>query len=573
MDAANILKPMLSRGELRCIGATTLEEYRKYVEKDPAFERRFQQVYVAEPSEEDTLYILRGIREKYESHYGLTILDSALVSAASLSKRYINARFLPDKAIDLIDEACATLFTQKNSQPEEIDTLERKQTQLNVEKIALERELGQTDKEHKKGIEERLEEIKKELGENQDKLVLLKANYEKEKEGSDEMKNLRQKIEEMKHKVEVTRDLQLQADLKYYAIPEAEKRLEELKQQSNKMSMLSLQVTPALIEEVVSKWTGIPVSRMTQSEKSRLLKLGDELHKRVVGQDEAVSAVSEAILRSRSGLGSDKRPTGSFMFLGPSGVGKTELAKALAEQLFDDENNIVRIDMSEYMESHSVSRLIGAPPGYVGHDEGGQLTEAVRRRPYSVVLFDEVEKAHPQVFNVLLQVLDDGRLTDGRGRTVDFKNTVIIMTSNIGSDILLNGIDSNGKMEAGVKQSVLDSTKKFFKPEFLNRLDDIVVFSPLQTDELRKIVGLQMKDIIKRIKKTYPNCEVKLTEKAIDLIISVGFSPQYGARPMRRYLEKKVVTAISRAIIAGDLKETKEIIVDSENDDIKVIIH
>ncbi|ELP84553.1 heat shock protein, putative [Entamoeba invadens IP1] len=572
MDAANILKPMLSRGELRCIGATTLEEYRKYVEKDPAFERRFQQVYVAEPSEEDTLYILRGIREKYESHYGLTIMDSALVAAASLSKRYINARFLPDKAIDLVDEACATLFTQKNSQPEEIDNLERKDTQLTVEKIALERELKQTTEDQKGNIKKRLEEIAKELSNNTDKLTKLRANYEKEKGGSEELKTLAQKIEDMKHKAETTRDLEVAADLKYYAIPEAEKRLTELKNQTKETSMLSLQVTPQLIEDVVSKWTGIPVSRMTQSEKTRLLKLGDELHKRVVGQDEAVTAVSEAILRSRSGLGSDKRPTGSFMFLGPSGVGKTELAKALAEQLFDDENNIVRIDMSEYMESHSVSRLIGAPPGYVGHDEGGQLTEAVRRRPYSVVLFDEVEKAHQQVFNVLLQVLDDGRLTDGRGRTVDFKNTVIIMTSNLGSDILLNGTTKDGNLKSGVKEAVLDNVKKFFKPEFINRLDDIVVFTPLRQEELRKIVKMQMKDIVARIKKSYPTCDVELTEKAVDQIITVGFSPQYGARPMRRYLEKKIVTDISVAIIKGDLKENKKIVVGAKDDEITVTI-
>ena len=573
MDAANILKPMLSRGELRCIGATTLEEYRKYVEKDPAFERRFQQVLVKEPSEEDTLYILRGIREKYETHYGLQIMDSALVEAAALSKRYINGRFLPDKAIDLVDEACATLFTQLNSQPEEIDNLERKQTQLNVEKIALERELKEEKDDKKKKISERINEIIKELANIEEKLNVLRANYEKEKGGSDELKKLSEKLEQMKLKADTTKDLQLAADLKYFAIPEAEKRLEELKKSSKETQMVKLHVTPELIEEVVSRWTGIPVARMTQDEKTRLLQLDKELHKRVVGQNEAVKAVSDAILRSRSGLSSDKRPTGSFLFLGPSGVGKTELAKALAQLLFDDENNIVRIDMSEYMESHSISRLIGAPPGYVGYDEGGQLTEAIRRKPYSVVLFDEVEKAHQQVFNVLLQVLDEGRLTDGRGRTVDFKNTVIIMTSNLGADILFNGIDKEGNLIEGTKESVLNQVKKFFKPEFINRLDDIVVFSPLRNNELKEIVKLQMQDIIKRIKKSYPMCEVELTEKAIEYIIKVGFSPQYGARPMKRFLEQQVVTEISKAIIGGNLKEKGKIIIDGIDDKLIVRIN
>ncbi|KAL7714119.1 Heat shock protein [Entamoeba marina] len=556
MDAANILKPMLSRGELRY----------------PAFERRFQQVYVKEPSEDDTLYILRGIREKYENHYGLQIMDSALVSAATLSNRYINGRFLPDKAIDLVDEACASLFTQLNSQPEEIDNLERKLIQLNVEKIALEREIKQTTEDKKVGIKERLGVIEKEVSEIQEKLVQLKANYEKEKGGSDELKNLSTKIEEMKYKAETTKNLEVAADLKYYAIPEAEKRLEVLKKQSKETSMISLHVTPELIEEVVSRWTGIPVNRLTQNEKTRLLHLGDELHKRVIGQDEAVQAVADAVLRSRSGLANEKHPTGSFLFLGPSGVGKTELGKALAEQLFDDENNMVRIDMSEYMEQHSVARLIGAPPGYVGHDEGGQLTEAVRRRPYSVILFDEVEKAHTQIFNVLLQVLDDGRLTDGRGRTVDFRNTVIIMTSNLGSDILLNGINDDGTLKNGVKEAVIMNVKKFFKPEFINRLDDMVVFSPLKMEELKGIVQLQMKDIIARIKKSYPTCSIELTEEAINHIIQIGFSPQYGARPMRRYLEKNVVTEMSKSIISGDLKENSKIIITAESDKLKVVI-
>ncbi|KAL7722708.1 Heat shock protein [Entamoeba marina] len=562
MDAANILKPMLSRGELRCIGATTLDEYRKYVEKDPAFERRFQQVYVKEPSEDDTLYILRGIREKYESHYGLQIMDSALVTAATLSNRYINGRFLPDKAIDLVDEACASLFTQLNSQPEEIDNLERKLIQLNVEKIALEREIKQTTEDKKVGIKERLGVIEKEVSEIQEKLVQLKANYEKEKGGSDELKNLSTKIEEMKYKAETTKNLEVAADLKYYAIPEAEKRLEVLKKQSKETSMISLQVTPELIEEVVSRWTGIPVNRLTQNEKTRLLHLSNVLHKRVIGQDEAVQAVADAVLRSRSGLANEKHPTGSFLFLGPSGVGKTELAKALAEQLFDDENNMVRIDMSEYMEQHSVARLIGAPPGYVGHDEGGQLTEAVRRRPYSVILFDEVEK---HIHKYLI-------LTDGRGRTVDFRNTVIIMTSNLGSDILLNGVNDDGTLKNGVKEAVITNVKKFFKPEFINRLDDMVVFSPLKMEELKGIVQLQMKDIMARIKKSYPTCSIKLTEEAIDHIIQIGFSPQYGARPMRRYLEKNVVTEMSKSIISGDLKENSEIIITAESDGLKVVI-
>ncbi|BFU23058.1 heat shock protein putative [Entamoeba histolytica] len=572
MDAANILKPMLSRGELRCIGATTLEEYRKYVEKDPAFERRFQQVYVSEPSVEDTLYILRGIREKYENHYGLTITDSALVSAATLSKRYINGRFLPDKAIDLVDEACATLFTQKNSQPEEIDRLERRETQINVEKIALEREVKETDEEHKKVIEERLKEIEKEMSENKEKLTKLRINYEKEKGGSEEMKELATKIESMKHKAESTKDLEVAADLKYYAIPEAEKRLAELKKQNKETTMISLQVTATQIEEVVSRWTGIPVTKMNQSEKARLLNLESEIHKRVIGQDEAVTAVSDAIIRSRGGLGNEKRPIGSFMFLGPSGVGKTELAKALAAELFDSEENIVRIDMSEYMESHSVSRLIGAPPGYVGYEEGGQLTEAIRRRPYSVILFDEIEKAHPQVFNVLLQLLDEGRLTDGRGRTVDFKNTVVIMTSNLGSEIIMKGVETTGQVDEQVKEQVMEIVKKSFKPEFLNRMDDIIVFSPLSEKELKEIVKLQMGEVIKVIKKRYPGSEVEMTEAAIEGIIKAGYSIAYGARPMRRYIEKTVVTEITKSIIGGMMKEKSKIKIGYEDGKIEVKI-
>ncbi|EDR22117.1 heat shock protein, putative [Entamoeba dispar SAW760] len=572
MDAANILKPMLSRGELRCIGATTIEEYRKYVEKDPAFERRFQQVYVNEPSEEDTLYILRGIREKYENHYGLTITDSALVSAATLSKRYINGRFLPDKAIDLVDEACATLFTQKNSQPEEIDKLERRETQLNVEKIALERDIKESDEDHNKMIKERLQDIEKELSENKEKLTKLRINYEKEKGGSEEMKELATKIEAMKHKAESTKDLEVAADLKYYAIPEAEKRMKELKEQNKETTMISLQVTPTQIEEVVSRWTGIPVTKMNQTEKIRLMKLEEELHKRVIGQNEAVTAVSDAIIRSRGGLGNEKRPTGSFMFLGPSGVGKTELAKALAVELFDDEQNIVRIDMSEYMESHSVSRLIGAPPGYVGYEEGGQLTEAIRRKPYSVILFDEIEKAHPQVFNVLLQLLDEGRLTDGRGRTVDFKNTIVIMTSNLGSEIIMKGVETEGQVSRKVKETVMEIVKKTFKPEFLNRLDDIIVFSPLSEKELKEIVKLQMGEVIKMIKKRYPLSEVEMTESAIEGIIKSGYSIAYGARPMRRYIEKTVVTSITKSIISGMMKEKNKIQIDYENDKIQVKI-
>ena len=574
MDAANLLKPMLARGELRCIGATTLEEYKKYVEKDPAFERRFQQVYVGEPTVEDTIYILRGIREKYETHYGIEIMDSALISAAQLSNRYISGRFLPDKAIDLVDEACSTLYTQMNSQPEIIDDLERKKLQLEVEKVALEREYKQVNEEQKETIKTKIDQNIKELTKIQEELSTLKLNYDKEKEGVDEIKELSKKIEGYKHKLENEKDLNVKADLKYYVIPEAEKRLKELKEKSKNTKMISVQVTPENISEVVSKWTGIPVKKLTQSDKEKLLNLSEELHKRVIGQNEAVESVSNSILRSRSGLQNENRPIGSFMFLGPSGVGKTELAKALAQELFDDEKNIVRIDMSEYMEQHSVSKLIGAPPGYVGYEEGGQLTEAVRRRPYSVILFDEIEKAHPTVFNILLQILDDGRLTDGKGRTVSFRDVIIILTSNLGSDIIMNGINENGKLKEGTEEEVIKNMKKYFKPEFINRLDDIIVFSPLQTTELESIVKLQMKDIIKRIKKQYPLCEIEMTEEAIKHIIKIGYNPQYGARPMRRYLEKNVVTSISKAIISGNLQERDKIIIDAinNNDELNVKI-
>ena len=570
MDAANLLKPMLSRGELRCIGATTLDEYRKYVEKDPAFERRFQQVLVKEPSEEDTLYILRGIRERYETHYGLQIMDAALVAAASLSKRYISGRFLPDKAIDLVDEACSTLYTQLNSQPEEIDTLERRKTQLEVEQAALQREVKEGGAAEKTTA--RLAEIGKELAELGEKLRGLQAAYEAERGGSAELKALAEKIEQLRHKAETTRDVSVKADLQYYAIPEAEKKLGELKARAADARMVKMHVTPELIEEVVSRWTGIPVARLSQNERTRLLHLADELHKRVVGQDEAVTAVAEAVLRSRSGLGSDRRPTGSFLFLGPSGVGKTELAKALAEQLFDDENNIVRIDMSEYMEAHSVARLIGAPPGYVGHEEGGQLTEVVRRRPYSVVLFDEVEKAHQQVWNVLLQVLDDGRLTDGRGRTVDFRDTVIIMTSNLGAELLFDGIDGDGNLQAGAKEAVMEKVKRHFKPEFINRLDDIVVFAPLRTADLLRIVDLQVADIVGRIQKAFPGTKVEFTREAAELAIASAYTPQYGARPLRRYLEKNVVTEVSRAIVGGSMKEGDTIRVSAADGKVVVTI-
>lgn len=557
MDAANLFKPMLARGQLRCIGATTLEEYRKYVEKDAAFERRFQQVYVAEPSVADTISILRGLKEKYEGHHGVKIQDRALVVAAQLSSRYITGRHLPDKAIDLVDEACANVRVQLDSQPEEIDNLERKRIQLEVEHHALE-------KEKDKASKARLVEVRKELDDLRDKLQPLIMRYRKEKERIDELRLLKQKRDELLYALQEAErryDLARAADLRYGAIQEVETAIAKLESSGNENGMLTETVGPDQIAEVVSRWTGIPVTRLGQNEKERLIGLADRLHRRVVGQDQAVAAVAEAVLRSRAGLGRPQQPTGSFLFLGPTGVGKTELAKALAEQLFDDDNLIIRIDMSEYMEQHSVARLIGAPPGYVGHEEGGQLTEAVRRRPYSVILFDEVEKAHPTVFNTLLQVLDDGRLTDGQGRTVDFTNTVIIMTSNLGAEFLLRGLMGKCTMESA-RELVMQEVRKHFKPELLNRLDEIAVFDPLSHDQLRKVCRLQLKDIASRLAER--GIALGVTEAALDVILAESYDPVYGARPMRRWLEKRVVTELSKMLIKEEIDENSTVYIDAE---------
>lgn len=560
MDAANLFKPMLARGQLRCIGATTLQEYRKYVEKDAAFERRFQQVYVAEPSVPDTISILRGLKEKYEGHHGVRIQDRALVVAAQLSSRYITGRHLPDKAIDLVDEACANVRVQLDSQPEEIDSLERKRMQLEVELHALE-------KEKDKASKARLAEVVKELDDLRDKLQPLLMKYKKEKERIDEIRRLKQKREEIHFSIQEAErryDLARVADLRYGALEEVEAAIARLEgSTTDENLMLTETVGPEHIAEVVSRWTGIPVTRLGQNEKERLIGLPDRLHHRVVGQDQAVNAVAEAVLRSRAGLGRPQQPTGSFLFLGPTGVGKTELAKALAEQLFDDENQLVRIDMSEYMEQHSVSRLIGAPPGYVGHEEGGQLTEAVRRRPYSVVLFDEVEKAHISVFNTLLQVLDDGRLTDGQGRTVDFRNTVIIMTSNLGAEHLLSGLLGKCSMQVA-RDRVMQEVRKQFRPELLNRLDEIVVFDPLSHDQLRKVSRLQMKDVASRLAER--GIALAVTDAALDHILAESYDPVYGARPIRRWLERKVVTELSRMLVREEIDENSTVYIDAGPD-------
>ncbi|EGC37851.1 hypothetical protein DICPUDRAFT_46211 [Dictyostelium purpureum] len=566
MDAANLLKPMLARGELRCIGATTLDEYRQYVEKDPAFERRFQQVFVNEPSVNDTISILRGLKERYENHHGVRITDTALVVAAQLSHRYITNRFLPDKAIDLVDEACANTRVQLNSQPEAIDNLERRKLQLEVEATALE-------KEEDDGSKQRLAAVRDELNNITDELQPLQAKYQKERTRVDKIRELRRKLEDIKVKLldaERRYDTQQAADYRYYVIPDLEKQIQQCeveRKQSKKDALVSEVVTPEQIADVVSRWTGIPVSKLSQTEKQRLLHLGEHLHKRVVGQDEAVDAVADAVLRSKSGLARENQPLGSFLFLGPTGVGKTELAKALAFELFDDEKHMIRIDMSEYMEQHSVSRLIGAPPGYVGYDQGGQLTEAVRRRPYSVVLFDEVEKAHQQVWNVLLQVLDDGRLTDGQGRTVDFSNVVIIMTSNLGSQYILqeqSNQDNFSTLSQSCKDKVTNEVRKHFRPEFLNRLDDIIVFSPLSKNNLHGIINLQLQSVEKRLEAQ--NMSMTVEKDALDSIIAKSYDAIFGARPLRRYLEKNIVTELSKLILSGQLKEHQHVdIIEKDN--------
>ncbi|EPS73730.1 hypothetical protein M569_01026, partial [Genlisea aurea] len=558
MDAANLFKPMLARGQLRCIGATTLDEYRKYVEKDAAFERRFQQVYVAEPTVPDTISILRGLKEKYEGHHGVKIQDRALVVAAHLSSRYITGRHLPDKAIDLVDEACANVRVQLDSQPEEIDNLQRKRIQLEVELHAVEKEKDKSSKA-------RVFEVKKELDDLRDKLQPLMMKYRKEKERIDELRKLKQERDEYLfalQEAERRYDIVRAADLRYGQIQRVEAEISKLEASANEAEMLTETVGPDQIAEVVSRWTGIPVTRLGQNERERLVGLADRLHQRVVGQDQAVTAVAEAVLRSRAGLGRPQQPTGSFLFLGPTGVGKTELAKALAEQLFDDDNLMVRIDMSEYMEQHSVARLIGAPPGYVGHEEGGQLTEAVRRRPYTVILLDEVEKANPAVFNTLLQVLDDGRLTDGKGRTVDFTNCVIIMTSNLGAEYLLKGLTGKLSMESA-REMVIGEVKKHFKPELLNRLDEIVVFDPLSRDELKKVCRLQLKDVARRLAEK--GIAMGVTEAAVEVILDGSYDPVYGARPMRRWLEKHVVTELSKMVVKGEIDENSTVFIDVED--------
>ncbi|MEE0672231.1 MAG: ATP-dependent chaperone ClpB [Enterocloster sp.] len=558
MDAGNMLKPMLARGELHCIGATTLNEYRQYIEKDAALERRFQPVMVAEPTVEDTISILRGLKERYEVYHGVKIADSALVSAAVLSDRYISDRFLPDKAIDLVDEACAMIKTELDSMPAELDELSRKIMQLEIEEAALKKETDRLSKE-------RLEDLQKELAELHDKFAAGKAQWQNEKASVDKLSSLREEIEAVNRQIQDAQqkyDLNKAAELQYGKLPQLQKELEaeEEKVKNEDLSLVHESVTEDEIARIVSKWTGIPVAKLTESERSKTLHLDEVLHKRVVGQDEAVEKVTDAIIRSKAGIKDPTKPIGSFLFLGPTGVGKTELAKALAEALFDDESNMVRIDMSEYMEKHSVARLIGAPPGYVGYDEGGQLTEAVRRKPYSVVLFDEVEKAHPDVFNVLLQVLDDGRITDSQGRTVDFKNTIIILTSNIGSQYLLEGIDENGNIREEARNMVMGDLKAHFRPEFLNRLDEMILFKPLTKDNISRIVDLCVADLNKRLADR--ELKLRLTDAAKTFITDHGYDPVYGARPLKRYLQKNVETLAARIILADQVSEGSAIVID-----------
>ena len=564
MDAGNLLKPMLARGELHCIGATTLNEYRKYIEKDAALERRFQPVMVAEPTVEDTIAILRGLKERYEVYHGVKIQDAALIAAATLSNRYITDRFLPDKAIDLVDEACALIKTEMNSMPTEMDELRHRIMQLEIEEAAMKKETDKLTQAH-------LAEVQKELAELREQFNGMKARWENEKQSIGKVQNLRQEIEKINAEIEMAQnryDLNKAAELKYGKLPQLQKELEEAEKTSEteekEDTLLRDKVTEEEISRIVARWTGIPVAKLMEGEREKLLHLEDILHRRVIGQDEAVTKVSDAILRSRAGIRDPKRPIGSFLFLGPTGVGKTELAKALAEALFDDEHNIVRIDMSEYMEKYSVSRLIGAPPGYVGYEEGGQLTEAVRRRPYSVVLFDEVEKAHPDVFNVLLQVLDDGRITDSQGRTVDFKNTIIILTSNLGSDLILEGIGENGEISEEARDGVTQLLRRSFRPEFLNRLDEIVFYKPLTKENIRGIVDLLVADLQKRTAQR--QLTVTLTDAAKDYLIAKGYDPIYGARPLKRLLQTEVETLLARWIIAEDPAPETAITVDYDGE-------
>ena len=561
MDAGNMLKPMLARGELHCIGATTLDEYREYIEKDPALERRFQPVMVDEPTVEDTISILRGIKERYEVFHGVKITDGALVSAATLSDRYISDRFLPDKAIDLVDEACASIKTEMDSMPAELDELNRKVMQLEIEETALK-------KENDKLSKERLEALQEELAELRDDLNNKKAKWENEKNAVAKVSELREKIEDVKKEISLAQqkyDLEKAAELQYGTLPKLEEDLEQEEEavKDREITMVRESVTEEEIAKIISRWTGIPVTKLNESERNKTLHLDDELHKRVIGQDEAVQKVTEAIIRSRAGIKDPGKPIGSFLFLGPTGVGKTELAKTLAQALFDDENNMVRIDMSEYMEKYSVSRLIGAPPGYVGYDEGGQLTEAVRRKPYSVVLFDEVEKAHPDVFNVMLQVLDDGRITDSQGRTVDFKNTIIIMTSNLGASELLDGIDENGNISSDAEELVMAQLRGAFRPEFLNRLDEIILFKPLTKDNIGNIVTLLLAELNERLLDK--DIKVELSDEAKAFVIENGYDPNYGARPLKRFLQKHVETIAAKVILSGEVGMGDTILIDVED--------
>ena len=566
MDAGNLLKPLLARGELHCIGATTLDEYRQYIEKDPALERRFQPVLVDEPSVADTISILRGLKERYEVFHGVKIQDQALIAAATLSNRYISDRFLPDKAIDLVDEACAMVRTEIDSMPTELDEISRKIMQLEIEEAALKKETDALSQEH-------LQELQKELAELRSQFKEMKVKWENEKEAIGKVQKLREEIDQVNgeiEKAERSYDLNKLAELKYGRLPALQKELQEEERiaeegQSN-ASLLHDKVTEEEIAKIVGRWTGIPVSKLMEGERDKLLRLEDILHQRVIGQDEAVEKVTEAILRSRAGIQDPDRPIGSFLFLGPTGVGKTELAKALAQTLFDDERNMVRIDMTEYMEKYSVSRLVGAPPGYVGYEEGGQLTEAVRRRPYSVILFDEIEKAHPDVFNVLLQVLDDGRITDSQGRTVDFKNTIIILTSNLGSQYLLEGIDMEGNITDSAKEAVMAELHRAFRPEFLNRLDETILFKPLTKDNLTGIIDIMVEGLKKRLADR--SLKLCITDKAKELIIERGYDPLYGARPLRRYLQSSVETLLARAILSGDIAAGSTLTVDVENDEL-----
>ena len=570
MDAGNLLKPMLARGELHCIGATTLNEYRQYIEKDPALERRFQPVMVDEPTVEDTISILRGLKERYEVFHGVKIADSAIIAAATLSHRYISDRFLPDKAIDLIDEACSLIKTEMESMPTELDEISHKIMQLEIEETALKKEKDEFSKK-------RLQDIQKEKADLTEKFNTLKVKWESEKEAISKVQKLREEIETVNAEIEKAErnyELNKAAELKYGKLPglqEELKKAEDIAEnKENSDSLLRNKITEEEIAKIIARWTGIPVTKLMESERNKILNLDNILHKRVIGQDEAVEKVTEAIIRSRAGIQDEKRPIGSFLFLGPTGVGKTELAKALAESLFDDEHNIVRIDMSEYMEKYSVSRLIGAPPGYVGYEEGGQLTEAVRRKPYSVILFDEIEKAHPDVFNVLLQVLDDGRITDSQGRTVDFKNTIIILTSNLGSDFILEGINDKGEISEDAKKQVELLLKQSFRPEFLNRLDEIVFYKPLQKNEITKILDLLIKDLEKRLADKH--LKLKLTDEAKKYLIDNGYDQVYGARPLKRFVQKKLETLIARSILSEKIKPNSEIVVDCKDSQLRINI-